>query len=256
MAGLFGSSRALYSSWYWPLLIPAEGRIAGIQAIVLTCLMGAPLAVSVAQIVRGRLKLWRKWRLSRVLVRDPRELGLPGEPLASLKQELKTDSLDVALLPVSRINMQIERVAVFKRKYLLWTSLGARKNLSIEELEALLWHECGHAALVKRTVWRELVVLFAPWTARFTDLAEDLYERERQADLYGVRKMGTAKPLMSALQKLKEQEKLFNKSKAQTRGNHTHRWISMDALRMIWDLSWAGYLHPDVGQRLRWLEET
>ncbi|RKY12751.1 MAG: hypothetical protein DRP65_00075 [Planctomycetota bacterium] len=255
VAGAFGVTWALGCWWHWPLIVPLRGRGAAIEAFLLTCLIGAPLAMTIVQAIREHLAMQRKVRFGRQAGKSLEMSDLPNEPLDCLRSTLKVDVLQVALVPVPRINMEVERAAALKRKYLLWITVGAQKDLSREELEALLWHECGHATLMKKSTWRELFAIFAPWAPRFMDLAEDLYEQERQADLYAARKIGTAQPLMSALQKLKEQEIFIDAKKQRLQGRHMRRGGSADILKMIWNLGWAGYLHPDVDQRLLWLQE-
>lgn len=254
VAGILGASWALGRSGHWPLLVPTQGRGAAVQAVVFTCLMGLPLATSVAWLARWRLRLGSRWALGREIAGEAEDLGLPNGPLYCLRGQLAANVLRVAVLPTLDINMEVERTSLAKREYLLWITSGALKNLSSEEIEVLLWHECGHASLVKRTVWREVAAFVAPWAPRFLDLAEDLYEWEREADCYAARKMKTAQPLVSALQKLKEQEIQYKQNRQRSQEADGNRWFSWDSLRIIWDFGWAGYLHPDVEQRLRWLE--
>jgi Zn-dependent protease with chaperone function len=251
---ILGQSWALDSSWRWPLLLPAEGRGAALQSLLLTSLMSCPLAVTVVQAVRAKLRLSKRVALSREFARGFEKLGLPDGPIENLKQSLKTEFIQVALIPVSGINIQIERTAIFKRKYLLWVSAGAQKTLSKGEMEALLWHECGHTALLKRTSWRHLLAIVAPASARFVDLAEDLYEEERKADIHAVRQMGTAYHLLSALKKAREQQSIASEPDIAVE-NQQAKWATTEHVRMVWNYGWAAYLHPDLDQRIRWLEE-
>jgi Zn-dependent protease with chaperone function len=253
-AGSLGAPWALALSRFWPVVLPSHARAEAVQALVLACLAGAPLGMTVALAARGRLRLRKRFKLGLELAGSSEALGLPEPPLAHLKRELKADALRVALVPAPGINMQVERSALFNKEYLLWVSVGAKKKLSQQEMEALLWHECGHAAFIKKTAWREIVSLIAVWAPRFLDLAEDLYDQERRADLYAVRKMGTAQHLSSALLALQGQETLFNERTEKPYHVDPHQWFSGEALKMIWSLGWVGYLHPDLRQRLQWLE--
>jgi hypothetical protein len=253
VAGIFGTSWPLTHSWYWPLVLPVSGFGASVQAMIFSCLMGLPIFISIVQFVRGRLGLRKKLGLALDFSKDCDKLGLPTVPTASLKKEINANLLRVALIPTLGINIQIERTALFKKEYLLWLTVRAKNDLSNKELEALLWHECGHAELLRRSFWREIVAFLSPWAPRFLDLGEDLYEHERQADIYAAQKMGTAVYLISALGKIEETQRLLRK-RTQPRDSSSHGWLSLDSLKMIWNLGWTGYLHPGVDQRLNWLE--
>jgi Zn-dependent protease with chaperone function len=217
--------------------------------------MGAPLIVSIIQVPLERVRFWRRIAASRNFIRRPDQAGLPVGPLAYLTQLLGAHAVRVALVPVPAVSVHIERVAVFARRYVLWVSIGAIKTLSPEELEALLWHECGHAGLLGRRWWRGPLTFLTPATARFVDLADDLYEEERRADLFAAEKMGTADPLLSVLRKAKKESRAELESKKQAAGQ-VRKGATMLHIRMVWDLRWAGYLHPDLDQRIQWLSEV
>jgi Zn-dependent protease with chaperone function len=146
----------------------------------------------------------------------------------------------------------LEQAGVLGQKYLLWVSVGAQKGLLTDEMEALLWHECGHVALLKRLWWRELAALLTPWAPRFLDLAEDPYEDERRADSLAVQRMGSPEPLLSVLRKLKEQQRL--RDGTGYRRARPGGWRLLCWADEVWEERWVGYLHPDVEQRLRWLQ--
>ena len=253
VAGLLGAEWAIAQSWYWPVIVPTGNLGSAFQTAVLMSLAGTPLVLIVAQAVRSRLNMKRRLNLGQELAEGCTELGLPKGPLDFLKRELEADKLQVALVPIPKIDVRLERTAFFKKCYLLWVSVGARKQLSEKEIEAILWHECGHAGLVKR-VGREVTAFLSPWAPRFLDITEDLYEQERVADRHVVEKMGTAEPLASALRKLKKQGRPVKERETKTDEN-TLAFLSWDVVKALWSLEWAGYLYPDVDQRIRWLKE-
>jgi hypothetical protein len=253
VSGIFGAQWAIAQSWYWPVIVPMDSPGLSLQIATLVFLAGLPLFIIVTRSVRGQLNMKRRLNVGQVLAEGCTELGLPKGPLDFLKRKLEADKLQVALVPISEIDVRLERTAIFKKHYLLWVSVGARKQLSEKEIEALLWHECGHADLVKRK-GRKIAAVLAPWAPGFLDLAEDLYEEERAADHYAVEKLGAPKHLTLALQKLKKQRRPMREKEPEAGGDRL-TFLSWETVKALWSLKWVGYLHPDVDQRLRWLED-
>jgi Zn-dependent protease with chaperone function len=252
-AALLGNGWNMKQSWHWPLLIPLEGHSAAIESFILSCVMGFPFIATLIQTIYSKLRLHRRIRLGCEMASDSKDLKLPQEPLNSIMHKCKSKRLLVALLPVPDINVYIERISIYKNNYILWVSIGAINKLSNKELEALLWHECSHAILYRKMWWRYLISIFFPWAPRFIDLAEDLYENERQADIYAIQKMRNADLILSVLHKIKNQGDISNNKKSTTR-NTSQKIFSWNTFKMMWQPGWAGYLHPDVTQRLHWLE--
>jgi Zn-dependent protease with chaperone function len=235
-----------------PFVLPLGRRGIAIQGLVFTALMATPLAITIVQIVRLRLRLHGRLRLVRLLARPPEDLCLPTQPLQHLREQLRARLLHVALLPTPTISVSIESVSVRGHEYVLCVSSGALSSLSKEEVESVLWHECSHAHLVRQSRLRSLALLLMPWAPRLLDLAEDLYEEERRADAYAVQKMGGAQVLLSSLGKMMaEQETTERLRKTPLPAAR----ISWGALRTIGEPGWAGYLYPDIEQRIRWLEQ-
>jgi len=239
---------------YWPPRAPVQSYPGSAPALMLICLMGTPLVLTLGFHIRSLTRLSRKWKLSSAFAQNPRALGMPVEALECLGRELRATSIRVFEIPEWRIMLSVERTAFFRKDYILWVSVGTMKRLSRAEMEAMLWHECGHANILRRSTLRHIAAILAPWGPRFTDLAEDLYKHEREADNYAGGKIGTLAPLISALHKLKEQENLPNEA-----ANHLSRedvvdWFPLTVMRRVWNQEWVGYLHPDASQRLQWLE--
>jgi len=256
LLGIFGVREALAQSWYWPVVFPVEGRGAAAQVLVTAGLAGVLPWLSVVQNVRSRVRMSRRAKLGRELATGAGELALPDAPLARLSEKLGQGRLRVVLVPTPEINVQIAGTGIFRRDYVLSVSVGAQKRLSYEEMRALLWHECGHADLLTRGRGRELAALLAPWAPRFLDLSEDLYEHERRADEYAVDAVGDAGPFLSALRKLKEAEITKNRNGAQRSPHQGFGGVFWNAAKMVWSPGWAGYLHPDLDQRIAWLQDT
>jgi len=254
-AAMFGTEWALGYVRYWPLLVPAKGKIAAAETFLLTCIIGAPVLYSVIQVICAHRRSWKALAFTKRSGSDATRLGLPDQPLEFMRKKLRRDKILVVEVPDLSVNVKLEKKGFLKKYYLLWVSLGARKTLSESELEALLWHECAHIERVKSTIWRDIISFLAPWGPRFLDLTEDLYEDERTADLFSVGKMGSSEPLKSALQKIAKQAgKNDQFDKGRKKGIQGLR-DRLNFLKVIWDLGWAGYLHPDINNRLHWLED-
>lgn len=254
VTGIFGVDWAFDSAVYWPVIIPAKEFSMAIQTLTLTSLAGIPVAATISRMLLERLNLHRKTRFAYEIAESDEKLGLPSAPISELKQKLKAEKLQVALVPVSDINVQVERTATFRNEYLLWVSVGARSYLSSEELRALLFHECGHAVLLRRMWWREFIAIITPWGPRFLDLNEDLYDHEHKADIYAVNRTGDVEPLLSALKKVEKQQKSFAGNGGSEEGTDRVKSFLSES-RILWNLGWTAYLYPDIDQRIRWLEE-
>lgn len=254
-AGILGAKWVFTRSQYWPLLVDLEGRLAAIEAFLLTCIIGSPMLFSVAQAIRALRKSMRTLAFVRETGLDLAQARLPAQPVECMRSKLGTDRILVVEVPDLLVNVKLEKKGFLKKHYLLWLSLGAQKALSGREMESLLWHECGHAELIKCNLWRDIAAILAPWGPRFLDLMENLYEKERAADLFAVHSMGNTGPLKSALRKVRNHQRRFSrKTKSQERGIHNLR-DGFAFLKVVWNLDWVGYVHPNIDQRLHWLEE-
>jgi len=253
-AAMFGAEWALGYVRYWPLLVPAKGEIAAAEAFLLTCIIGAPVSFSVIQTIQAYRKSRRKLALAKQLGLDIKHTHLPPRPLKCLRDRLRTDRILIVDLPDSLVNIKLEKKRLLGKCYILWVSVGARKTLSESEMEALLWHECGHAQRLYHTLCRDVISLLAPWGPRFLDLTEDLYEQEHAADLFAVENIGNVEPLKTALQKVNSQQKCLPKKNRHNKHGLLKLWDGFDFLKVIWNLDWVGYLHPNVEQRLYWLD--
>jgi len=233
-AGIVGVRWAFARSWYWPLLVKLEGRLAAIQAFLLTCIIGSPILFSVAQAIRAKRKSLRMFAFVRKVDLDLAQERLPAQPVECMRSKLGTDRILVVEVPDLSVNVKLEKKGFLKKHYLLWLSLGARKALSGREMESLLWHECGHVELIKRNLWRDIAAILAPWGPRFLDLMEDLYEMERAADLFAVRSMGNTGPLKSALRKVRDHQRRFSQK--------TNLRDGFAFLKVVWNLARVSYL--------------
>lgn len=254
-AAMFGAKWALANIHCWPLLVQAEGKIAAAEAFLLTCLIGAPMSFSVIQMIQAYRKSRRKLTLAKRLGLDIRHTHLPPRPLECIRDRLRTDRILIVDLPDSLVNIKLEKKGLLRKYYILWVSLGARKALSESEMEALLWHECGHTQRLCYTLCRDVISLLVPWGPRFLDLTEDLYEQERAADLFAVKNIGNVEPLKTALRKVNSQQKCLPKKSRHNKHGLLKLRDGFDFLKVVWNLDWAGYLHPNVEQRLYWLED-
>jgi hypothetical protein len=237
----------------WLLPSPLTSRDRTWSEIAVVCIMGGPIVFGflIAIVARFRLVLgiWRQ----RDLVTDPGALNLPDEPLRYLEEQLHLQSLRVILVPRSDIEVAVGTVSIFRRVCHLWVSAGAVARLTTEEMEALLWHECHHAFVIRMMRWKHVLAILTPASSRILDLAGDLYQLEREADRFAADRMGTAECLISALERLQEQARDDAPGPCLvTEGYWDHS--RMDYLRPLWDPSWAAYLHPDLEQRIRWLQ--
>jgi len=255
LAALAGAEWPQAGVWRWPVLMVTYNRSTAGLGLLMSLVVGWPLLVTLVQVCRQRLSLRKRRALGAELAVTCSQAGLPAEPLAALKESLAATSLKVALYPDPRVNVNVERASAFGRDYFLWLSTGALRTLPRAELEALLWHECGHGDLLRRRWWREWTGLLSPWVPGYLDLAEDLYEHERQADLHVVERMGSARPLGDVLRRLEGQERAASQSATQDTEARCSAAISFGTLTGLWDIGLAGYAYPDLDQRLRWVDE-
>lgn len=247
-----GMAGIVEHSPYWPAIMPDSGRMAAVEAFILISLALVPVVITIVHAVRGRLNLHGRLRMGKEIAESSGETGLPDEDIANLENRLGAESMKVALIPATAINMQVERASLFRKDFLLWVTSGARKQLSREELRAMLLHECGHAEFIKQSRWRDFASFLAPWGPGYLDLAVDLYGMEREADRYAVEKMGTAGPLLSALNKMKANRDALEKERG-GRMKEAQRWLSENEFKTLWSLGWTGYLYPDIDNRINWL---
>jgi Zn-dependent protease with chaperone function len=252
ISGLWGASGEWVSRWRLPAILVTGETARSVEGIVLTCLMGVPLGVGVLRGLRARVQLLLWNFQARDLATDSAAMKLPEPPLKHLAECLGVRALDVALIPRSSIEVSVGTTTMFRKEYRLDISAGALSRLSKEEMESLLWHECHHARLLRWMRRRHLLSLLAPASARLLDLAEDLYQEERDADRYAAKQMGTAAFLISALAKLRQQAHDTEAQAACPQEGKPVRWT--DFFKPLGDSAWAGYLHPDLDQRIRWLE--
>jgi len=256
VVAIMGGQWALARFWRWPLLIHFGGTAAAVEGLLFTCLIGTPMCSSIILAIKSYRRSMRTSALADEIGQSVFDAHLPLRPLKCIVNKLGMDRLVVIETPDTSVNLSIRKLGVWKKRYILSVSLGARKRLCEAEMEALLWHECAHVELLSHNIFRDIVGLLTPWGPRFLDLAEDLYEEERNADLFVVQKMGNAQPLNSALKKIDEYERNLTKKKKGDRGDSRSLRDNLGYLKVIWSLGWAGYLHPEARQRLRWLQET
>ncbi len=237
-----------------PPIVVSDERMRVWVEIALVCAMAGPMILGFLVALMARVSLIRQSLRHRYLMSDPVALNLPDRPLQCLEERLRVRTLSVIQIPKPSIKVSVEPITICRRAYRLNLSVGAIVSLTRDEMEALLWHECHHAPLLKVMRWRYVVLILTPVTARFLDLAGDLYEEEREADLFAAARMGSVEPLISALGKLRQQSCEEAPRSPRDKKDFWH-YTGMDYLRPLWDPAWAAYLHPDPNQRIRWLEE-
>lgn len=169
-AGILGAKWALARSSYWPLLINLKGSPAAVEAFLLTCLIGSPMLFSVIKTVQAYRKSQRTLAFAEKHGLALAQVHLPTQPLEFMRDKAETERIFVVYAPDLRVNVKLEKRGFLRKTYLLIVSLGARQTLSEQEMEALLWHECGHIEFVGHTLWRDISIVLAPWGPRFLDL--------------------------------------------------------------------------------------
>jgi Zn-dependent protease with chaperone function len=237
-----------------PLTLLSDGIQGKVLTAVVASLMGFPLALASVAQVRSVVRRLRRLSIARRCASPWRESGLPQAPLRELEAALTAERLSVVCVPAPGLSVQTFRTTLWRQHYLLVVPVTAQNQLSDPEMEAMLWHECAHAASVKAESRRAVLRLLAPWSAGFLDLAYDFYESERRADAYAAGMMGTCDPLQSVLRKLARQEEAFPSGRRRNRLPVARRTLSWHLMIAIWEIPRAGYLHPDTLQRIRWLQ--
>jgi hypothetical protein len=251
VGALLGIAASGESPGWWPVVIPSGLTGEAVQAMVLTALVSWPTALAGVGAGRSARRVLRRRRsvgdcFDEVLAR------VPPRPLEALRRELAGGSLRVICLPLPTMGVGVDQLGLWGKDYALTICEGALTNLSAHELEALLWHECGHGQLLRRRWYRNLLVLLSPWGARFADLAEDLYKEERRADAYAAEQLGNVEALCSAL------AKIGNAEETRRRGVPVaprRRWVE-EWWELVWRLDWVASIHPSPEQRQEWLVES
>lgn len=231
----------------WPFVLPWSQRSRAAQSLVVTIVLAWPTLLGLGALVRNAARLRRRGRLVRKLGGSAGNDVVPEAVRSYLSEVL--GKVAVVTVPGSGVRVAVNHAGLLGGNYILTLSSGSVNSLDPRELEALLWHECGHSRLLKGSWYRNLLVLLCPWGPRFMDLGEDLYAEERRADEFAMQRMGSGEPLREALRKQRKIER-------SAEGEEGQRSWSGDFWSMLFRLDWTGHVYPTIEQRLAWISEA